>query len=572
MMTEVTDDKYAWLFDVKAGQRSSLFAPKTVRLMAQMKHEHRERYEALLDDWRSNKMPDVRSIDVEVDKVLKAAIKSAAGAKREPLDVVLGDTELWRDQRGQPYASVQVVPDDGGGAEHIEHLPVGGTAFGYWLGRQFWLQHGAPPSDKMMREFLGVVKGRAIYGGTQHRTHIRWARHDGKLYADLADERWRVVEITESGWRIIASAECPVRFRRSGTELPLPEPVDTTTWSQGDRDEVIDKLRWLLNLRRPEQLTLVLAALVGAMKPDIPCCILLLLCEPGSAKTTILRLVASLIDPRVAGEAGLPPSGWDMAVVAYQGWLATWDNVGKIGEEEANALCRLVTGGGERRRGLFTDETMHVLDLQRPVVMTGLAMPSLRSDFVHRSLVVELAAIKDGAYLDEATVVPRIEALRPAAFALLLDAASCALRNEQAARERLAGKRLPRMADFTVWAEAAGGAFGWAPDEFVSTFEREQQMRMAEAVEEDPLLTALVSMVRASRSGVVEGKAGDLLDQLYMHPQPGRWMPKSPRALAVQLETNRRPLEAVGIRWSKRPDPHSRTAGSVHRLEVVDEF
>jgi hypothetical protein len=131
---------------------------------------------------------------------------------------------------------------------------------------------------------------------------------------------------------------------------------------------------------------------------------------------------------------------------------------------------------------------------------------------------------------------------------------------------------LPRMADFTVWAEAAGEAFGWAPDEFVATFEREQQMRMAEAVEEDPFLTALVSMVRASRGGVVEGKAGDLLDQLDMHPHPRRWVPKSPRALAVQLETNRRPLEAVGIRWSKRPDPHSRTAGSVHRLEAVDEF
>jgi len=564
--TEGIEDKFAWLFDVKAGARSSLFEHRTLQLLAKLKSLDRQRYEELLEEWRANtKMPGVAKIDAEVDRTIKRLEKTAkatgkaAADEPHPLETALGDAELWRDQRSRPYATVHVVTDEG--ADHVEHMPVDGEAFKHWLGRQFWLKHGTPPPEKMLREFISVVKGRAIYGGSQHQTWIRWARHDGRLYVDMVDEGWRVIEISETGWRFLDSADCPVRFRRSGTELPLPDPV------RGERGAVLEKFRWLLNLRRPDLLKLVLGALVGAMRPGFPFPILLLICEPGSAKTTILRLVASLIDPRVAGEAGLPPSDWDLAVASYQGWLATWDNVGRISDEEANALCRLSTGGGYRRRGLYTDETMHVMDLQRPAVITALSMPSLRSDFVHRSLVVELAAIKDGEYLAEATIRTETEAMRPAMFALLLDAAACALKNEKAVRERLEGKRLPRLSDFAVWAEAAGEVFGWEPDEFIDAFEREQRMRMAEAVEDDEVLAEIVKVVRDK--GSIEVKASELMEKLSLSAQRRL---RSPRGLAVQLELNRRPLEAMGVRWSKRADPHSSTAGAVHRLERTDPF
>ena len=557
-----------------------LYAPERVEALAILEIGDPVAYEKLMRDWQA-KRNDTRKLrgvvtrkrkEVEKKQRDERASSGDNGEAGNPFDAALGDAELWRDQRGQPYATVKVVDDDS--AEHLEHMNVDGRAFGDWLGRQYWVLTGFPPPDKEFREFVRSVRGRAIYGGAKHDTWIRWATHEDKLYVDLADEAWQVIEIDATGWRVCTDP--PVRFRRSGTERPLPFPV------RADSARTIETLERLLNLRRPEHLKLILGFMVGAMRPGRPCCILLFLCEPGSAKTTVLRIVCGAIDPREAQEAGKPPSEWDMAVVAHQGWLVSWDNIGKLDENEANAICRIVTGGGHQKRGLYTDESVHAMALQRPVVMTALSMPTARSDFVDRSVAVELGVIDERKRLAEDTVQPMVRELQPALFGLLLDAASCALRNKDAVRKRLEGQRLPRMADFAIWAEAAGEAFGWKPGEFLDEYMAVLSQRMGEAAENDPLCEALVEMVRDDDCGSVEGKAGDLLAMLRRHverhwsmdkrgrsPADGNWFPRTARALATQLELNRRPLEALGLVWSKRPDPHSRTAGSVHSLELT---
>ena len=54
--------------------------------------------------------------------------------------------------------------------------------------------------------------------------HLRVGGHDGKIYLDLADQDWRVVEIDADGWRVVEDS--PVRFiRRKGMRaLPVPVP------------------------------------------------------------------------------------------------------------------------------------------------------------------------------------------------------------------------------------------------------------------------------------------------------------------------------------------------------------
>ena len=49
---------------------------------------------------------------------------------------------------------------------------------------------------------------------------------------------------------------------------------------------------------------------------------------------------------------------------------------------------------------------------------------------------------------------------RPGILGALLDAASAALANHADVNARLEG-RLPRMADFAIWVEAAAPAIGW---------------------------------------------------------------------------------------------------------------
>ena len=61
------------------------------------------------------------------------------------------------------------------------------------------------------------------FRGPAHRVHVRIAPHADRVYLDLADASWRVIEISTTGWRLVCDP--PVRFRRPKALLPLPVPV-----------------------------------------------------------------------------------------------------------------------------------------------------------------------------------------------------------------------------------------------------------------------------------------------------------------------------------------------------------
>jgi hypothetical protein len=73
-----------------------------------------------------------------------------------------------------------------------------------------------------LRSTLDLLKARALFDASERTVHVRIAEHAGHLYPDLANERWRLVEIGPQGWRAIGSP--PVRFRRPAGMLPIPVP------------------------------------------------------------------------------------------------------------------------------------------------------------------------------------------------------------------------------------------------------------------------------------------------------------------------------------------------------------
>jgi hypothetical protein len=145
-----------------------------------------------------------------------------------------------------------------------------------------------------------------------------------------------------------------------------------------------------------------------------------------------------------------------------------------------------------------------------------------------------------------------------------------------------------------TWVEASGEAFGWQPGEFQSAYDAAYEARMAEAAADDALLAAIADYMRQrcaehpDSRGRFVGKAGELREALKKHLEKGqrtndygtpvgrspadtKWFPDRPNGLAVQLQNNRKPLKGLGILWRSESDPHSRTAGRVHHLELTEE-
>ena len=141
------------------------------------------------------------------------------------------------------------------------------------------------------------LDARAAQAG-QRRVYLRTATHEGRLYIDLGDYFRRVVEIASEGWRVL-SVPPDVRFRRTKTTRPLPEPA------RGNPRESLCTLRRFLNIGERD-FVLCVAWLLASLRDLDPYPLLVLTGEQGSSKSTAAKLLGSLVDPASPQTRAMP--------------------------------------------------------------------------------------------------------------------------------------------------------------------------------------------------------------------------------------------------------------------------
>src|ERR1700746_3348159 len=154
--------------------------------------------------------------------------------------------DLFHTASGTAFADIMI---DG----HRETWPIRSKRFRAWLRRRYYETTGEAASAGEIRSALDLLEARAQFDAPERAVQIRVAEHAGHIYLDLADERWRAVEITPDGWRVIGAPAG--HFRRPAGMLPLPMP------EQGGS---IEALNSFLNLSNRNDFVLIVAWLLAA--------------------------------------------------------------------------------------------------------------------------------------------------------------------------------------------------------------------------------------------------------------------------------------------------------------------
>ena len=233
----------------------------------------------------------------------------------------------------------------------------------------------------------------------------------------------------------------PVRFRRSAGMLPLPIPVAGGS---------IDELRPFLNVRSDNEFSLAVSWVLAALRDRGPYPVLALFGEHGTAKSTFANILRSLIDPNTLPLRTLSRDDRDLFIAANNGHVLGFDNISFLADWISDTLCRLSTGGGFATRQLYTDQDEVLLDAIRPVILNGIEEVVNRPDLADRAIFLTLEPIPDDKRRLETELWAAFEAVRPRILGALLDAVALGL--ERLPEIRL--ERLPRMADFAIWATA----------------------------------------------------------------------------------------------------------------------
>ena len=404
---------------------------------------------------------------------------------------------------------------------------------------------------------MDLFEAKALFDGEEAPLNLRVANHRGKLYLDLCDRAWRAVEIDAEGWRIVNRP--PPRFHRTRGSRPLPAP---------ERGGGLDQLRRFLNVDQ-QGWTLIKAFLVAALRPGVPCPILVAKGEQGAGKTTACRIISALVDPRTGALRGVPREVRDLTAAARNSWIVCFDNLSHLPEDLADAACRLATGGGFGGRELYSDHDEAIFDATRPIVFN--AIPDLgaaRPYFLDRAVIVEFLDMKPEMRRDEAQFWHEFEEVRPRILGALLDAVVAGLGN----LPNVTLDQPPRMADFAIWVNACEGAMGLEKGEVLAAYRSNCAEARNLALEASPVYEPLREVARAGFCGT----ASELLFLLSKLASEGtrrspRW-PKASNALSNALRRMAGSLRSTGIEiYFNRADHQGRRVISVKSASLVPQ-
>lgn len=440
------------------------------------------------------------------------------------IEIALGaGVDLFNDGDGNAFAT---VPHTGPAVA----LRIGSSSFAMWLRHLVHTKLQRPIGTGPLHEAVATLTAIALFDRQSLPVHARVAGNNKKVVVDLGGDNGRYVEIGSGGWHMVASSE--FRFVRGSGFRELPHPVEGAG---------LTNLLAFLGLD-DTNCRLLLAFLIGALRPNGPYFILLVEGEQGSGKSFFCEMIKRILDPNLAIRLRLPDKPQDLMIQAKEYRLLSFDNASGMSAEMSDALCSLATGGGIAVRRLYSDGDLYVMSYSRPFVINGIGGYASRPDLIERGIPIRLEPMPEDGRKTEAELMLEFERVLPAILGGLFSAVSHALRMFDAVEPP---KQL-RMADAARWIRASEDALDVGTESLTDAIVRAQQAFVIDRISEDPLFMKLRAIARTK---AFDGYIGDLYGEIVLDAQPNlaRSLPKSPSQLSNQLKRMRPAMATAGL-------------------------
>jgi hypothetical protein len=188
---------------------------------------------------------------------------------------------------------------------------------------------------------------------------------------------------------------------------------------------------------------------------------------------------------------------------------------------------------------LYTDDDEVLFQASRPQLVNGIEEVITRPGLADRSIFLTLPPVADAQRQSERELWRQFELARARILGALLDLVVHGLRTLPG----IGLDRVPRMADFALWAAACETAL-WPSGTFARAYEANRRAAIEGIVDADPV-AALARQIMAQR-GSWTGSATDLL-RVGGSDGAARDWPKNSRALAGRLRRGQTFLRTLGI-------------------------
>jgi energy-coupling factor transporter ATP-binding protein EcfA2 len=397
------------------------------------------------------------------------------------------------------------------------------------------------------------------------RLYLRSADVIGSWYYQINEQN--CVRMTNG---IIELLPSPTMFKLLNHQLPLEINLDV---EPGQLD-LLDKYTNFINQSESELFKTIICTY---MIPGIAKPIHLTQGPPGSAKSTIGKLLKRIIDPSISMDRGIkfPAKEEDWFVMCMKHQLLFFDNLNNLSKQQQDDVCRIVTGTGLEKRKLYTDSESILGSFQGIIVMNGIQLDDLNSDFLDRCLINEVRRISNTKRINEIEFWQNFEKdlplIRGAIFHVIAKAQAILPTLEHTDYKDF------RLSDFAKHATSVALARGHDRDKFMEALKEKIDTQASETIEQSEVAEALIRFMENRDEW--KGTAHDLLKELtefqygqivgsgnYEKMQVGRtsktW-PQNHKVLGKELEKVAYLFPKYNLWVRKYRDMNSRTISIV---------
>jgi hypothetical protein len=449
-------------------------------------------------------------------------------------------TLLFKDQYGSAYAIIQ-------NEDHREIIKIESNKFKRFLSRLYYDKNcGKVVSSEAITNAVQVLQAKAEYTGQSFPMHLRLAWHNGDIYYDMTDEKWQSIKISEDNWELLSHTPAPLFIRYN----QIPQANPDRSYVNG----IFDRFLELTNLTEDEigNRILLKVYIVSLFIPEIPHSMLILHGEKGSTKSTLQTLIKLLVDPSKPSLLTIHKDRTEFIQQLGHNYVAYYDNVKNTPDWLSDEACKAITGIGQTKRKLYSDDDDVVYEYKRCLGFNGINLSLTEPDALDRSIMIELERIRKEARRVESEIIADFLKLKPMLLGYIFDILVKALQ----IKPTIKLNDLPRMADFALWGEAISRAMGYKDLQFINAYYENIGKQNIEAIENHPLGRAITKFYdeEIESIGSWEGTPAELLGRLEIIAQnhgintSHRSWPKDVRWLIRRLNQIRSNLlEGLGI-------------------------
>ena len=391
----------------------------------------------------------------------------------------------------------------------------------------------------------------------------RTAFVDGVMYYDLQNTNGTIYKITKDG---ISKAE-----DEETVPIFLKSPSAKTSKSmqlepEFDNPKALDEFVELCRIKEFDRIVFISHFIIGFLK-GFPIPIRILHGEQGSAKTTISNAIKRIQDPEGENASSLPEKVDDVAIMLSKRDNLSYDNCDNFSKEISQFFCKAVSGTLYAKRGLYTNAEEFSLLLMSKISLNGIDPSINQPDLLERSIFYELPKIDKTKRITDNKFSENLEKLTPSVLGMVFQTIQKAMSIVDEVEKELDGSVLPRMATFSIWAEAISRVLGNKDNTFIERYWEMIDDSNLSLNEEYPLIPLIVDMMKKNckldeNKKPIEYPKTATLDYLFTtligFENKDKGLPEDLKVLGKQLKKLTPILRTLGyevviIKNNKRP-------------------